>query len=288
MKKILIPFIVGMAVSCAHPSLRAQEFKETISRKFTLQKEAIAGTLAIYNINGSIKVEGYAGNEVVCKVDMTISAKNSTDLETGKKEFKPEFIQNEDSIIAYIAEPFDTRPHRSQNRHGQNRQVNYDFKLDFVVKVPYNMNLDISTINEGAIVVENVNGKLNVHHVNGAVTLNNAKGTTNAGTVNGDVTVTYLSNPSGNSSYNTINGDINVEYRSDLSADMQFKSMHGEFYTDFPNVEVLPAVTIKNKMKEGDGTVYKLNKTTAIRIGSGGKVFEFETLNGNVYIKKQS
>ena len=41
-------------------------------------------------------------------------------------------------------------------------------------------------------------------------------------------------------------------------------------------------------MKEGDGTVYKLNKTTAIRIGSGGKLFEFETLNGNVYIKKQS
>ena len=172
------------------------------------------GTLAIYNLNGSIKVEGYSGNEVIFKVDKTISASNAAVLETGKKEFRLEFEQNEDSIIAYIAEPFDTRPHSYHNRHGQYREIKYDFKLDFTVRVPYDMNLDVSTINEGVVVVENVNGNLNIHNVNGAVTLNNAKGTTNAGTVNGDVTVSYLTNPSGNSSYNTINGDIKVEYRS--------------------------------------------------------------------------
>jgi hypothetical protein len=64
--------------------------------------------------------------------------------------------------------------------------------------------------------------------------------------------------------------------------------MHGDFYTDFHEVELLPATVTKVKEKKGEGIVYKLNTTTAVRFGKGGKIFKFETLNGNVYIKKQS
>ena len=286
MKQILIPLIAGLAVSCANPGAKAQEFRETINRQFTPKKDAATSIMAIFNVFGSVKVEGYPGKEVIIEVDKILSAKNSTVLEMGKKEFRLEFEQSDDSIIAYIAEPFDSRPHG--NRNERHRDLDYEFKLEFKVKVPYNMHLDVSTITGGAIVIQNVSGNLNVHNVNGDLTLVNAKGNTNAGTVNGNVSVSYSENPSGNSSYHTINGDIRVEYRADLSADLQFRSMHGEYYTDFPNVEVLPPATIRNEEEEGDGTVYKLRKITAIRIGSGGKLFEFETLNGNVYIKKQS
>jgi hypothetical protein len=64
--------------------------------------------------------------------------------------------------------------------------------------------------------------------------------------------------------------------------------MNGEFYTDFPKAELLPASVSKVQDKKGDGIVYKLNSTTSVRFGKGGKTFKFETLNGNVYIKKQS
>jgi hypothetical protein len=53
-------------------------------------------------------------------------------------------------------------------------------------------------------------------------------------------------------------------------------------------VQRLPASVIKEKEKKGEGLVYKLNATTTVRFGKGGKTFKFETLNGNVYIKKQS
>jgi hypothetical protein len=64
--------------------------------------------------------------------------------------------------------------------------------------------------------------------------------------------------------------------------------MNGDFFTDFPQVELLPAAVTKVREKNGNGTVYKLNTITAVRFGKGGKTFKFETLNGNVYIKKQS
>ncbi len=100
--------------------------------------------------------------------------------------------------------------------------------------------------------------------------------------------INYLASPPDKSSYYTLNGAIRVSYPANLSADLQFKSFQGEFYTDFPNTEILPAQVTKNQERRGEATVYKLNKNTAIRIGSGGKTFRFETFNGNIYVKKQS
>jgi DUF4097 and DUF4098 domain-containing protein YvlB len=127
-----------------------------------------------------------------------------------------------------------------------------------------------------------------VNNVNEEISIKNAKGKTYAHTVNGDVTVTYLTNPAEGSSYYTINGNIKVSFQPGLSADLQFKSMNGDFYTDFPQTELLPASTTKVQEKRGGGIVYKLNAVTSVRFGKGGTTFKFETLNGNIYIKKQS
>jgi hypothetical protein len=80
---------------------------------------------------------------------------------------------------------------------------------------------------------------------------------------------------------------LEVTYPGNLAADLEFKSMNGQFYTDFPDAEVLPTKVSKTESKNGSGTTYKLSKNNSVRIGAGGKLFKFETLNGNIYIKKQ-
>jgi hypothetical protein len=242
--------------------------------------------VAIYNLEGSVKVEGYSGDKVIIEIDKTISADDQQTLEDGKKEFKLEFEQKPDSVIAYIAEPWDTRPHQNWHYHND-RHIDYRCKLEFVVKVPFNVDLTVSTVNNGHISVKNVYGSLKINNVNGPIEIVNAKGTTVAHTVNGGVTANYLSLPSEASSYYTINGDLKVTYPAALSADVAFKSMNGEFYTDFQNVQVMPTHVTKTENKNGNGTTYKLSKNSDIRFGAGGKIFKFETLNGNVYIKKQ-
>jgi hypothetical protein len=286
MKKTFIPLFAGLLLLCAHQS-QAQEFKEHISKEFTLQKDAAASTLAIYNVFGPVKVEGYAGSKVMIEVDKTISAKDNAALETGKQEFKLDFIQTSDSITAYIAEPHDSRPRRWDN-HYNDKRIDYEYKLEFTVKIPYSMNLHASTVLNGEVNVQDVAGILDIGNVNGNVVIKNAKQATNATTVNGDITVDYASNPDGGSSFHTINGTIKVNYKTGLSADMEFKTMHGDFYTDFPDAQNLPVNAVKTEEKNAKGSVYRLNKVTTVRFGSGGRTFKFETLNGNVYIKKQS
>ncbi|QHV99002.1 DUF4097 family beta strand repeat-containing protein [Spirosoma endbachense] len=285
MKLFLIPCLAGLVLACAQSPASAQEFKEHVTKEFAAPN---GGTLVIYNINGFIKVEGYSGDKVVLDIDKTIKAKDKDVLETGKKEFKLEFEQKGDSIIAYIAEPFDSRPNRNWRDRDQDRRIHYDFTLDFTIKIPYKMNLHASTVNRGNVDVKDVGGSLKANNVNGAIGIVNAKGATDVHTINGDVVINYLASPPDKSSYYTLNGNIRVSYPANLSADLQFKSFQGEFYTDFPDAEILPVQVTKNQERRGETTVYKLNKNTAIRIGSGGKTFRFETFNGNIYIKKQS
>ncbi len=317
MKKLFIPLIAGLVLSCAHTTSHAQEekeqarearertreqerrerykseypeeFKEHISKQYTIQNAA-AGVLTVYNLQGFIKVEGYAGDKVIIEIDKTISAKTKDILEQGKKEVKLGFEQIGDSVVAYMVEPWDTRPHdwRDDNGWNDHRRIEYRCDLQYTVKVPFNINLRISTVNDGDVTVKDVAGRLHVNNVNGGIAIANAKGVTSAHTVNGPVTVNYTINPNGDCSYYSVNGKITVTYQSNLSADLQFKSMNGGYYTDFSDVEVLPTKVSITQDKKSGGTLYHINKNSAVRIGAGGKLFKFETLNGNIYIQKQS
>lgn len=290
MKKYFFPLLAGMGIVCCSSMgalAQKQEFNTHIHKEFTLQK-GTGGVLALFNLNGSLNVEGYSGDKVLIEIDERLTAEDSGDLELGKKEFKLGFDTVADSIIVYIAEPIDTRPCHNCDRWGDRREIPYDFDLVFTVKVPYHMNLDISTVNKGDIKVEGVSGSLRVNNVNGKITIRDAKGDTRAHTINGDLTVNYLDVPSGNCEWYTLNGKLTVTFPASLSADLQFKSMNGSFFTDFPKWEVLPVKVTKNVRKEGSGTEYQLIIDKQIRIGDGGRLFKFETLNGNIYIKRQA
>ena len=285
-KLVLIALLAGWGHTFAQKKSYDVEFKDHISKQFTPQQSAAATVFALYNVFGSVKVEGYNGNQVVIEIDETISARDAEEMAKAKAEFKLGFDQKADSIIAYTAEPYDTRPHSGRWNNDGDRHRYYTVKLDYTVKVPNNININVGTVNSGNVDVKDVYGSLKVNNVNGAISIINAKGTTVARTINGNLTINYLSNPPEASSYYTLNGKLEATFPSDLAANVQFKSMNGQFYTDFPDTEVLPTEITKTENKKAGGTTYRLNKNTAIKIGKGGKVFKFETLNGNIYIKK--
>lgn len=286
MKFYAIPLLAGALLCCARTEAQKLEFEEHVSKEFTM-RNASAGTLAIYNINGFIKVEGYNGSKVLIEVDKKISAKTQEVLDQGKAEFRLEFQEEADSLIAYIANPFDSRPNRNR-RNWDGPKIHYNFELNFTVKVPYSLNLHVSTVNGGDVTVNDVTGALGVHNVNGAIHVANAKGRSVMRTINGNVEVNYLTVPPGESDFKTLNGDIRITYPAALAVNCQFKTFNGNFYTDFPNVEPLPVRVVKNAENLESKTVYKLNTESLIRIGKGGPTYKFETFNGNIYLKKQS
>ncbi len=288
MKSMTFPLLAGVVLCCTQAPAQKPEFKEHISKEFSLSKDQAGSVLAIYNINGSIKVEGYGGDKVILEIDKTITAKDDQDIETGKNEFKVETEQRGDSIIAYIAAPYDSRPNRNAQNWQEKQKIPYHYDLDFVVKVPYAINLHVSTVNGGDVYIKDVTGSLGVFNVNGAIKVANAKGPTRIKTVNGNVDANFLNTPSGLSSFKTLNGNITLVYPAELSAVCEYKSFKGEFFTNFPEAVALPATVTKNESKNKDKTVYKLNSDRAIQIGSGTNKLKFETFNGNIYLKKQS
>ncbi|GAB3920075.1 DUF4097 family beta strand repeat-containing protein [Mucilaginibacter myungsuensis] len=285
-KLIMILLIAGWGHAFAQKTKPGYlEAKEHISKQFPVQK-ASATVFALHNIWGNVKIEGYNGDKILIEIDQTISARDAAEMDRAKKEFQLGFDIKPDSIIAYTAEPYDTRPRHSRSGNNESEKRYYTVRLDYVVKVPNNINLNAGTVNDGYVDIKDVYGILKVNNVNGAVSIANAKGTTTARTINGNLTINYLSIPTESSSYYTLNGKLEATFPANLSANVQFKSMNGGVYTDFEDTETLPTEVVKSQSKNNQGTTYKLNKASGVKVGKGGQVLKFETLNGNIYLKK--
>lgn len=270
------------------------EKSEVIRKELKFEKEVPENVFYLANINGSIDVEAYDGRTIVLEAKKKIIGKTQDRINQGMQEIGVGVIDRLDTIIVYMTGPCGKFSNSSKrwNNNGEwcynwndcNRS--YDFNMDFVVKVPRSMNLYLSTVNNGDISVAGVLGSQRVQNINGSISIDGIEGKINAHTINGDVTLNYNKNPDQDSKYYTLNGDINANFKQGLSADMKFKSFNGEFYTNLQDLDYLPSVLETSSTKNGKGISYKLDGKRRMRTGSGGVLLDFETFNGDVYLKE--
>jgi hypothetical protein len=279
----------------------AQNFSEKLSKELAFEKKSTDNTLIVANMNGTVKVTGYDGDKIIVEVTKSISAKTETRLEKGKKEVSLGIIDRADTLILYVqagcnqfGRKSEGKNHSGSNYHEWGYQWNcdqnncrpeYDYKMDFVIKVPATVHLIASTINDGDITVENVKGKVKAENINGSIRLTNLERETDATTINGDVDVEYAQNPRKDCRFYSLNGDINALFQPGLTANMSFESFNGNFYTNVKKLESLPVTVVE--AKHGDGIKYKVTGNR-YQIGTGGAFLDFETFNGNVYLKEKT
>jgi DUF4097 and DUF4098 domain-containing protein YvlB len=295
MKTIL--FIITILIQ--YPVL-AQSFTEKITRELTFEKKGVDNALMIANINGNIKVTGYEGDKILLEVTRTIKAKTPERLEKAKAQIKLGIIDRADTIILYtegICSRFgksSERNHDQTNRSGWGYQWNdqdddckelCDYSFDYVIKVPVSVNVLVSTVNDGDVEVTNLRGSIVANNVNGSIKLADISRESLASTINGDVDITYTKNPEKACRFYTLNGDINAWFQKGLSADMSFESFNGELFTNVPRLESLPVAVEKKETEKG--TKFKVNGNR-FKVGDGGILLDFETFNGNVYVKEKA
>ena len=277
-----------IVIGCQHAPLKAQRATEKIKKTLTT-----ARVLLVNNINGFVKVEGSNGNSIEITADKLITGDSKTEVDQGAKETSLAMFNRNDTATIYVKNPYVHYRTRTKGRRGfgynwdsSDNDVGYNFKFDITIKVPRNIQLIIHTINEGDVSIKNTTGEVTANNINGSIFLENIAGKTKARTINGQLKANYTKVPDKNSTYYTLNGNIRVSYPKKLSAELRFKSFNGEFYTDY-DVEYLPAKVTTKQVKRGKKKVYKVNEYTAVKVNKGGKIFKFETLNGNIYINKQ-
>ena len=287
MRKIILTSLLTVFIVVHFVNAQKKEFKEQIKKEIAFESNGKQNTLILNNIFGFVKVEGYEGSQVQLIVDKKITADNSTDLETGKKELIIKVLEIGNKIVIYPSAPFMKFDQDKFQYYCCNQEYEappYEHQTDFTLRVPDNIKLDIGTVNNGEVAVKNMRGNfIKANNVNGGISLINVTGQTKVHCINGEVEITYADNPTSASKYYSLNGDINITYQNVLSADVSFKSMNGELFTDF---EIEKQFNRTNKSSKNNKAKFKYESKPVVQIGKGGIDYDFETLNGNVFIKK--
>lgn len=235
-------------------------------------------TVIVKNVFGSIHVIAYDGATVEMTATETVSGDLRADIERARKEVELK-TESEEGRVA-----FRVKRQGNDGNNGRWASDGYRVAYDIEVRVPREASVELATVNDGDVTVEGVRGSFEVNNVNGGVKLADLRGTGNVKTVNGPVTATFERAPSAPTSFKTVNGKIDVSFPQNLAADLKFKTMNGEIYTDFDSQPIASAPAREDRPRGGNRFV--MRGGSAIRIGAGGPALSFETLNGNVYVRK--
>lgn len=292
---LLVAFLAAQTVT-------AQMHTEKITKEVAFEKKNNANAVMIFNINGDVKITGYQGDKILVEVEKNIRAKTDARLERGKAEVQLGVFDRADTIMLFVQGACHVFGKQNRKNHGGRRngwgydwdncngrgndceRLDYDYELNFTVKVPMDINVMASTVNNGEVTLENVRGSVYAENVNGSIRLTNIAGATYASTINGDVDLDYSKNPNGECRYYSLNGDINANFIAGLGAEVAFESFNGDFYTNVDKMETLAPKMIESKA--GAGIKYKV-AGNRYKVGTGGVFLDFETFNGDVYLKEK-
>lgn len=224
--------------------------------------------ILIKNINGSISVERSATGRV--EVNATKEWRRG-DPDVVRIEQRS--LSNDEVVICAMwheesrCEEDGIRTPRRNTRQGSR---NNDVSVNFTVRVPEGVRVDLNTVN-GALDVNGVTTEVIASTVNGAINARSAGGPVRARTVNGSIDVSMGSTGSANElDYRTVNGSIRIQLPASFGAQLELSTVNGRINTDFP-------VTISGSLSPR-----RLRGT----VGDGSARFSASTVNGSITLRK--
>jgi len=114
---------------------------------------------------------------------------------------------------------------------GENPWAGHD--AEFKISVPRAMALNIKTEFGGDLVVQGVEGDVEVNNMNGEVRLDGLVGSAVINTMNGEVRAVYAKVPEKPVSITSMNGEVDLRLPSDTKANVRLRTHNGSILTDF-------------------------------------------------------
>jgi len=249
-------------------SVQAQSRNQESDRSFSWSGVIPDGRrIMIKNINGGVEVERSTSNRVEVTAEKRWRRGDPDDVRIEQRKIGDEVL-----ICALWGEDArcDENGIRGQrNSRGNNR--NNDVSVNFVVRVPEGVRVDISTVN-GGLEVSGVTTEVRATTVNGSIRARSAGGPVRAKTVNGSINVSMGSvSRADDLEYETVNGAITIELPSSFGAQLELSTVNGRVTTDFP---ITISGTISPKRLRGT-------------VGDGSTRLRASTVNGSVTLQKR-
>jgi hypothetical protein len=274
--KVSLLFAFGLSAVAALAQQNVDE-RETIDKTFSFSGAA-ARQVIVDDLEGSIQVTGRPGSEVHLIARKRLRADSPEDAAQARREVTLDISQDSNTVRFYVDGPFRCSDGGTRHRRREDYHVRYDFEL----QVPTDTAVDLKTVNDGEIKVDNVAGDYRVDNINGGIQMSEVSGSGRVYALNGRVQVVFRDNPRAASSFGSLNGEVRVSFRPGLAADLRFKTFNGGVYTDFP-VSYLPVPVSVGERHEGK-FVYKSSEWSYVRVAGGGPQLSFDAFNGNIRI----
>ena len=244
----------------------ATSLEETFTKK--IPSENIS-SISVINQNGSIEVESWAENQIEIIAYKKVRASSREKAEKLMEYLEIKIDQSGDHL------QIETIPPR-KNKDNDGGFIAWLFSLgdnggasvDYVIKVPEKMDLDLNSTN-GGIRVNDCEGVIDLKTTNGKIVAENIKGSTNCKTTNGSIKV-YLDKvyPKEDMTFKSTNGSIKVYLPRDINADVEAKTTNGSIDCDLP---------VKGERSKSKHHYYG-------EINDGGSLIYLKTTNGSIRI----
>lgn len=204
--------------------------------------------------NGGITVHGWD------RADIMVTAMVQTQAET---EADAQAIAKQVNIVVNGGQIRTDHPSLDGRREG--------WSVSYEIWAPRRTDLTLNALN-GGLVVDNVEGKLDLRTVNGGLNLADVGGDVRGITSNGGITA----NLSGDSwrgtglDLRTSNGGVRITLPANYSAQLETGTVNGRMNVDFP-------ITVQGSF----------SRRLSTQLGRGGATIHAETTNGGVTVSRR-
>jgi len=271
MTRIRLPLIAAALVLTAHVSAQ-QPAVDQVTVPFS--DPSRPGLINVSLVQGSITVRGSN------RKDVLVIAHPEADRPSRRPNPDAEGLRRIPQNAGYRVEEDSNRMRISSD--SPNRSITFE------ILAPTHTNLKLSAVNGGDILVENIDGELDISNTNGGITLTGVAGSVDAGTTNGNVraTLTRVTEQKP-MAFTSLNGSVDVTLPASTKANLRLRSDNGDVYSDFEmqiKAETLP--TVQDSASRNGRYRISRNKSVVGSINGGGPEFELRTFNSNVYVRK--
>lgn len=225
----------------------ADDVREEVRQNFEL---APGARVELSGINGAVKIETSDTRTAEVHIERTASSDEALKRRQIKIEATADRlrINGETTEHNFIAKLFGSKASER-----------------VTLKLPRQISLYAKGIN-GAFVVGELDGAIELGGINGKVQVANASGSATLKGINGNVVFGMKRIEADGITLSGINGNIELQLPADLNADFDASGMNGRVIADMPNVSI-------DKGKHGSYWA---------RIGSGGSGITAKGINGNI------
>lgn len=273
--KLTAQFIGSLLLCACLSPVWAQEDRGMLREEIVipLSYPNAIGTLEVNQIYGGMRVVGYEGKEVI-----VIAMQEKMNASAEKRDGLRKIANNS---LALSAEESDNHVEVvARNHHNGNNKV-----MNLEIRVPRHFNLQLNSVNDGDIWVENVQGEMEISNVNDNITLTKVAGSAVVDSVNGLIKAEFTAvTPDSQLMFSSFNDDIDITLPASIAADFKLQTAYGDILTGF-DVEFNTSDPVIEKASDEDSYRVTLEKWVTGTANGGGTEVVLKSHSGDLILR---